>query len=240
VLAAALAACVALLPGTASAQEVDEMRVCGTAAFDRDEGRCTKDQRSGVRSEAFYCSVRVSGHTGDRFTGRFVYAGKAFPTQSGKVSADGYLWTFVTIGGGTLSGGSWRCEVTAGTERRTTPFTSRGPRAVVANLAACLTRDTVVAGPVRTCERDRSATALPATNEATCSATFARSTGRVARAEILFEGKKTGLVLTRKIPLPVSVLGVQVSQASGLPQGRYACVFSVDGKPLATKRFRIR
>lgn len=229
---------VALAGFGGSATGLDDVRVCGTSGFDRGDGACREDQRSGIRSGTIYCSARTSDHAGDAFTGRLSYRGVAFPLQKGRISRDGNIYTFLTIGGAPFPGGPWRCDVTAGSERSSVSFATTGPSGPVTGLAACLTKNTVLAGPVRACRSD-AATTLPATDALTCSAVYSLAKGKQARADVLFRGKPTGLTLTRTVPLAVSVFGVQVSKPGGLPAGSYACVFSLDGKKTATKTFRV-
>lgn len=222
----------------AGASDLDEVRVCGAADFDSDSAACKRDTRSGIRSGTIYCSAHTSGHDGDVFSGRLSYRGVPFPLQKGRLTHDeGNAYTFLTIGGGPFPGGAWRCDLKAGGETATATFTTKGPTGPVTSLAACLTRNTVLAGQVRACKRD--APALPATSAVTCSAIYSLAKGKKARVEVLYAGKPTGLTLTRKVPLAVSVFGVQVSKAGGMPAGRYACVFSLDGAKIATKSFRI-
>ena len=220
-----------------SATGLDEVRVCGVSGFDKGDAACKADQRAGISSSTIYCSARTSGHSGDTFTGRLTYRGVPFPAQKGRISRDGNIYTYLTIGGGPFPGGAWRCDVAAGAEEASVAFRTNGPSGPVTSLAACLTKNTVLAGPVRACRSDRAA--LPATHAITCSAVYSLAKGRQARADVLFEGKPTGLVLKRTVPLAVSVFGVQVSKAGGLPAGSYACVFSLDGKKAGTKTFRI-
>lgn len=221
-----------------SAGGLDEVRVCGAADFDRGKAACKRDVRSGIRSGTVYCSGHTAGHEGDTFTGRLSYRGASFPVRRGRITHDdGNAYTFLTIGGGSFPGGSWRCDLTAGGEKASATFTTSGPTGPVTSLAACLTANTVLAGPVRACKRD--APSLPATDAVTCSAVYGLAKGRLARADVLFDGKPTGLTLTRKVPLAISVFGVQVSKPGGMPAGRYACVFSLDGAKVATKTFRI-
>jgi len=221
-----------------SAAGLDEVRVCGTSGFDRGDAACRADQRSGIRSSTIYCSARTSDHAGDTFTGRLTYRGIPFPVQKGRISRDGNVNTYLTIGGGPFPGGPWRCDVSAGSEKASVSFTTNGPSGPVTSVSACLTKNTVLAGPVRACRSDASAT-LPATDAITCSAVYSLAKGKQARADVLFDGKPTGLTLTRTVPLAVSVFGVQVSKPGGLPAGRYTCVFSLDGKKAATKSFRV-
>lgn len=222
--------------GTSSG--LSEVRVCGTTGFDRGNAACRTDQRSGIRSGTIYCSARTSGHSGDTFAGRLSYRGVPFPVQKGRISHDGNIYTYVTIGGSPFPGGPWRCDVSAGSEKASLSFTTSGPTGPVTGLAACLTKDTVLAGPVRACRSDATA-ALPATDEVTCSAVYSLARGKQARVDVLLDGKTTGLTVTRKVPLVVSVFGLQVSKSGGLPAGRYACVFSLDGKRAGTKSFRV-
>lgn len=221
-----------------SASGLDEVRVCGASGFDSGKAACKTHQRSGIRSGTVYCSAHVSGHSGDTFTGRLTYRGNAFPVQKGNLTHDdGNAYTYLTIGGGSFPGGSWRCDVSAGSEKASASFTTSGPTGPVTSLAACLTKNTVLAGPVRACKSDRAS--LPATGAVTCSAVYSLAKGRRARADVLYNGKSTGLTLTRKVPLAISVFGVQVTKQGGMPAGKYACVFSLDGKKVATKTFRI-
>jgi hypothetical protein len=218
---------------------LSELRVCGSGSFDKSMGRCERSTLSNVRSSTLYCSVKTTGHAGDRFTGAFSYKGRVFPTQSGNVSGDGWIYTYLTIGGGSFPGGPWTCSVAAGSEKAKLNFTTAGPTALVSSAAACLTSRTVLAGVVRACMADDSTKRLPSTAAVTCSAIYSLASGHTAKAEVLYEGDSTGLKVVRKVPLPVSVFGVQVTKSGGLPAGDYACVFSLDGKKRVTKSFSI-
>jgi hypothetical protein len=218
---------------------LSELRVCGSSAFDKRMGRCDRSILSGVRSSTLYCSVKTTEHSGDRFTGSFAFKGRPFPTQSGTVRSDGWVYTFLTIGGGSFPAGPWTCSVAAGSEKAQLGFTTGGSTAVVSSAAACLTSRTVLAGTVRACMVDNGTRRLPATSAVTCSAVYSLASGSSAKVDVLYEGDSTGLTVVRKVPLPVSVFGVQVTKAGGLPPGDYACVFSLDGKRRVTKTFSL-
>ncbi len=236
----AICAAASLLVGFGGrSQGLSELRVCGSSSFDKSMGRCAQSTLTGVRTSTLYCSVKTTGHAGDRFTGAFAFRGHVFPTQSGTVSSDGWIYTFLTIGGGSFPAGPWSCSVSAGSDRAKLTFSTAGSTAVVSSPAACLTSRTVLAGAVRACMADNSKKPLPATAAVTCSAIYALASGQTAKAEVMYKGDSTGLKVVRKVPLPVSVFGVQITKAGGLPAGDYACVFSLAGKTLATKSFSI-
>jgi hypothetical protein len=238
VLTAGLAAALLFSGFRGSAAGLSEISVCGVESFDEKAGHCTANAVR-VTSRTLYCSARVSGHAGDRFTGAFTFKGRHFPTQRGAIAGDGWYYTYLTIGGGAFPGGKWSCKLTAGDETATQSFTSTGPIGIVTSTAACPTSRTVAAGPVRACKQDESARPLRRTSNVTCSAVYSSAVNRKAKVDVLFEGDSTGLAVTRKIPLPVSVFGVQISKPGGLPAGTYECVFSLDGKSIATKAFSI-
>jgi hypothetical protein len=239
VLAAVVAGAAILVGFGGTSTGLTDLRVCVSGSFDKRMGRCAGNSTKGLRTSTLYCSVKTTEHTGDPFTGTFRFKGKAFPTQRGKVSGDGWIYTYLTIGGGSFPAGPWTCTVTAGNDRAQLAFTSAGATAAVSGLAACLTSRTVLAGSVRACKQDDGKKPLPATSAVTCSAVYALASGKRAKAEVIYDSEPTGLEVIRKVPLPVSVFGVQVSKPGGLPAGTYACVFSLDGKRVATKSFRV-
>jgi hypothetical protein len=239
VLAAAVVGATTLVGFGGASTGLTDLRVCGSGSFDKAMGRCAANSTKGLRTSTLYCSVKTTQHTGDQFTGTFRYKGRAFPTQRGKVSGDGWIYTYLTIGGGSFPAGPWTCTVTAGKDRAQLGFTSAGAAGAVSGLAACLTSRTVLAGSVRACKQDDGKRALPATSGVTCSAVYALASGKTAKAEVLYDGEPTGLEVVKQVPLPVSVFGVQVSKPGGLPAGDYSCVFSLDGKRVATKRFSV-
>lgn len=240
--AACLAGCSASTSDS-SADELTDFRVCGAEAFDAAEAECSEDESaSPLRSGRFYCSARLGdGHEGERFHGRFRYAGKPFPESGRSIPehADN-AWITIYTGGRELPAGRWSCEIDVGEATASKAFTSGGPSARVLDLASCATEATSQAGPAKVCTPGGAATAIPATGSVTCSATFVGAQGKVGRLDLLYHGKPTQVSFTRKLPLPVTAFGVQITQPSGnLRPGPYTCVFTLDGEPVARRAFTI-
>jgi hypothetical protein len=244
-LVACLAAAAAALgipgPAVAAAPGLSDLRVCGAAAFDADDAACGRDQSGRpLRAGRFFCSAQVEPGRPTRFTGRFTYEGKPFPARSKVLPrGSGHAYVDVTTGGRLLPGGRWGCELRLGGERRATSFRSAGPTATLLDARACPSGRTQVVGPVRVCRRDERGRALRAAGGVTCSATLVRVQGQLAQLDVLYDGRPSGLSVARRVPLPVTAFGAQITKAGGLPAGNYACVFSVAGKRLAAVGFRV-
>jgi hypothetical protein len=246
-LVAMLALLVAVLglAGTAlgaarSGESLTDAHVCGSATFSEAAARCTTDERAGVLSSTLHCSARVRGLAGTGYTGTFSFRGRAFPTQKGVVRGDGWIYTSLSIKGGTFPAGAWICRISASGNRTVVAFRTTGATGTLTATAACPTTVTVLTSGVRACNDDRSTRTFAPTSRVTCSGVYSLGEGRHASASLLYKGRPTGLVLRRILPHPVSVFGMQVERKDGLPAGRYTCVFSLDGKQVATKPFSIR
>jgi hypothetical protein len=224
----------------AQSDRLDAVRVCGATALDKRAGECRQDQsRSALRSSAFHCSARASTESGERFAGRFLYRGQPFPsygTGIGKTARGVYI--YLTAGPYPMPGGSWACELRVGQEVVRKPFRSAGPLGSILHLRACRTSATVAAGPVRVCARDQSATPFSATQPVHCSAVFVGGKGKLAGIEFLYEGKKA-LDADFELPLPVTAAGPRLDPSPKLASGRWACRWTLAGKVLGTKSFRI-
>lgn len=222
-----------------SAGSVSDAAACGTSMFSTGGARCRAHEGTGVQSRTLHCSARVDGLAGQPYTGTFTYRGRSFPAQTGTIPGDGYVYTTLTIAGGEFPAGRWRCEIEAGGSKASVSFATDGPRTRLSSAAACPTAQTVESSSVRACRLDGSRLPFAPTSKITCSGVYSLAAGRRASAHLLYEGKPTGLSLTRSLTLPVSVFGMQVSKKGGLPSGDYACVFSLGGKKLSTKTFSI-
>lgn len=218
---------------------LSEARVCGSAAFSTGGARCIVDERAGFRSNALHCSARAEGLEGKRYTGKFSFQGKTFPVRTGTVPGDGWIYTSLRLPGGTFPAGKWGCTLDADGTAARVGFQTTGASGTLTNASVCPTSRTLVAAGIRACRTDLSASRLAATPAITCSAVYSLAAGRTASAKLLYGGRPTGLSLQRKLPLPVSVLGMQVEKAGGLPAGSYTCVFSLDGEKLGQKSFRL-
>jgi hypothetical protein len=239
-LAVALGGFGASEPAGSQAPDMSQMRVCGADSFSLDGARCLRDERAtGVRGGTLHCSARVQGLAGSSFKGTFSYRGRSFPGQIGTIPGDGHVYTSLSIPVGEFPGGTWRCEIRSGTSKAAATFTSTGPRGPLTSPAVCLTKNTVPTTTARACRADRSAKPLRPTSRITCSAVYSLARGKTASAELRYGGKPTGLELAYRLPLPVSVFSINISQKGSLPAGQYACVFSLEGKALVTKRFAI-
>ncbi|MBM3677332.1 MAG: hypothetical protein FJW96_05535 [Actinobacteria bacterium] len=218
---------------------ITQVQVCGAGAFALGDARCATDERAAVRGDTLNCAARVTGLAGSTYTGSFSYRGRSFPTQTGVVPGDGWVYTRLAIRGGDFPAGKWTCRIAAGGSRIVVPFETQGATGPVTSVSACPTSATVVHSGVRACRADRSTRPFPPTSRITCSSVYALARGKAASARLLYDGKATGLALERTLPLPVSTFGMQVTRKGGLPAGSYACEFSLDGKQVATHRFSI-
>lgn len=235
-------ASVALAGASASVQEdrLENVRVCGASALDKSAGECTRDESGKpIVSSAFNCSANAQGKPGERFVGRFFYRGQpfqAFGTTVGDRRRGVYI--FLTAGPSPMPGGGWACELRVGSERVRKAFRSAGPTAPILYVAACRTSETVLAGAVRVCRRDESRTPFRSTDSVICSALFVGGKGKLAGIEFLYKGKEF-FAGDFELPLPVTAAGPQLDPDPKLKSGPWACRWSLAGRVLATKQFRI-
>jgi hypothetical protein len=219
---------------------LETVRVCGAGTLDRADGECRRDQSgSALRSSAFHCSAKASSDSGDRFAGRFLYRGQAFPAFGTNVGASPKgVYIYLTAGPYPMPGGPWSCELRVGSEIVRKSFRSGGPTGPVLHMRACRTSRTVAAGPVRVCARDESATPFAATQPVVCSAVLVGGKGKQARIDFLYNGKPA-LNADFVLPLPVTAAGPRLDPSPRLASGRWGCRWSVAGRVLGTKSFRI-
>ena len=241
VVSAVVLAAIVLANAPASVQKrLESVRVCGASALDKRAGVCTKDESGKpLRSSQFNCSARAQASSGEQFAGRFLYRGQPFPAFGTNVGSKRRgVYVFLTAGPNPLPGGSWACELQVGPERVKKTFKSAGPTAPILYVAACRTSRTVLAGQVHVCRRDESSAALPSTESVTCSAVFAGGKGKTAAIAFLREGKQF-FAGDFQLPLPVTAAGPQLDPAPRLQPGKWACRWSLAGRVLAVKQFRI-
>jgi hypothetical protein len=105
-------------------------------------------------------------------------------------------------------------------------------------MRACRTSRTVAAGPVKVCSRDESATAFNATQPVVCSAVLVGGKGKKAVIEFVYEGKEA-LSADFTVPLPVTAAGPRLDPSPRLATGSWGCRWSVAGRVVGTKSFRI-
>ena len=227
-------------PSPGQGGRLQAVRVCGVGALDRSAGECTKDQSgSALTSSAFHCSAQARGEPGERFSGRLLYRGQpfqAFGTSVGDRRKGVYI--YITAGPYPLPGGAWSCELRVGSEQVRKSFRSAGPIAPILYVRACLTSRTTAAGPTRVCARDESSTAFRSTDSITCSAVFVGGKGKLAGIEFLREGK-TAYDGDFELPLPITAAGPRLDPDPKLASGKWACRWSLAGRVLAEKQFRI-
>jgi hypothetical protein len=234
-------ASVTLAVAPASVQKrLEEVRVCGASALDRRAGVCTRDEsRRPIVSSAFNCSARAQAEPGERFAGRFLYRGQPFPAFGTSVGDRRRgVYVYLTAGPNPMPGGPWACELRVGPERARKSFRSGGPTAPILHVAACRTSRTVSAGPTRVCRRDESRTSFRSTDSVTCSAVFAGGKGKFVGIEFLREGKEV-FAGDFELPLPVTAAGPRLDPDPRLQRGAWACRWSLAGRVLAVKPFRI-
>jgi hypothetical protein len=137
-----------------------------------------------------------------------------------------------------MPGGPWSCELRVGQELVRKAFRSAGPTAPILHVHACRTSQTVLAGPTRVCRRDESSTSFRPTDAVTCSAVFAGGKGKLAGIAFLREGKET-FSGDFELPLPVTAAGPRLNPDPALQRGSWACRWTLAGRILAVKQFRI-
>jgi hypothetical protein len=226
---------------TGGGDRLQNVRICGAQTLDRGAGECRRDQSgSAIRSSAFYCSASALARAGgERFSGRFLYRGQPFPAfGTGVGSTRKGVYVYLTAGPYPMPGGPWSCELRLGPERVRKSFRSGGPSGPILHLRACRTSRTVSIGPVRVCARDESATSFKATEPVVCSAVFVGGKGKLARIEFMYEGKRA-LDADFELPLPITASGPRLDPSPRLASGRWGCRWSVAGRVLGTKSFRI-
>jgi len=237
----AVALTTALTASASSQKRLEAVRICGASALDKRAGECTKDEsKKPIVSSQFNCSARAQGEQpGERFEGRFAYRGRVFPAYGTSVSKNRRgVYIFLTAGPNPMPGGRWSCELQIGPEKVRKAFASGGPVAPILYVAACRSSRTVPAGPVRVCRRDDSRTPFPGTEAVSCSAVFAGGKGKLVGIEFLREGKEA-FSGDFELPLPVTAAGPRITPSPRLQPGRWACRWSLAGRVLATKQFRI-
>ena len=234
-------ASVALAGSPASVQKrLESVRVCGAGALDKRAGVCTKDESGKpIVSSELNCSARAQGEAGERFVGRFLYRGQPFLAYGTSLNERRRgVYIFLTAGPNPMPGGGWSCELQVGPERIRKAFRSGGPTAPILYVAACRSSRTVLAGAVRVCRRDESGAPFSATESVSCSAVFVGGKGKLAGIEFLREGKEA-FSGDFQLPLPVTAAGPRLDPDPKLQAGRWACRWSLAGRVLAVKQFRI-
>lgn len=231
-----------VVPAVAAKQDdrLKDVRVCGAGALDRRAGQCTKDESGKpLSSSTFNCSAHARAEPGERFAGRFLYKGQPFPAFGTTVSDKRRgVYIYLTAGPNPLPGGAWSCELRVGSERVSKSFRSAGPVAPILYVAACRTSQTVAAGPTRVCRRDESADPFQSSESVTCSAVFVGGKGKTASIAFLHENKEAGSG-DFKLPLPVTAAGPRLDPDPKLASGNWTCRWSLAGRVLALKQFRI-
>ncbi len=246
----ALAALALLLAGTivglgaaGSASQGDGLqtvRICGVGALDRSASQCKRDQSgSALVSSAFHCSARARTEAGERFSGRLLYRGQPFPAFGTSVgSRRKGVYVYVTAGPYPLPGGAWSCELRIGSEQFRKPFRSGGPTGPLLHVRVCRAAATAAAGPTRVCARDESGTAFRASDSITCSAVFVGGKGKLAGIAFLHE-RKPVYDGDFELPFPITAAGPRLDPDPELATGDWACRWSLAGRVLAEKQFRI-
>ena len=220
--------------------QLQSVRICGVGALDRSTSRCRRDQSgSALISSAFHCSAHARAEAGERFSGRFLYRGQAFPafgTSVGDKRKGVYL--YLTAGPYPMPGGNWSCELRVGSEQVRKSFRSGGPTGPILHVRVCRAAATAAAGPTRVCARDEGATAFRPSDSIVCSAVFVGGKGKLAGIAFLHEGKPA-FDGDFELPLPITAAGPRLDPDPELASGNWACRWSLAGRVLSEKRFRI-
>jgi hypothetical protein len=216
------------------------VRVCGVRALDRNASECTRDESgTPLLSSAFHCSARARTESGERFAGRLLYRGQPFPAF-GKSVGDKRrgVYVYLTAGPYPMPGGQWACELRVGSEQARKSFRSAGPVGPIVHVRVCRPSQTAAAGPTRVCARDESASTFSGTESVVCSAVFVGGKGKLAGIAFVHEGKPA-VDADFELPLPITAAGPRLDPDPRLAAGKWACRWSVAGRVLATKQFRI-
>jgi hypothetical protein len=224
----------------AQGDRLQAVRVCGVQALDRRAGECTRDESGApLLSSAFHCSAQARAEPGERFAGRLLYRGEPFPAFGTSVGDRRKgVYVYLTAGPYPLPGGAWSCELRVGSEQVRKSFRSAGPIAPILYVFACRTSRTTRAGATRVCVRDESRTAFRSTDSITCSAVFVGGRGKLAGIAFLREGKQA-FDADFELPLPITAAGPRLDPDPKLAPGTWACRWSLAGRVLATKQFRV-
>lgn len=227
-------------PASVEQKRLENVSVCGASALDRQAGVCRRDESGKpIVSSAFNCSARARAEAGERFAGRFLYRGQPFPAFGTSVGDKRRgVYVYLTAGPNPMPGGAWACELRVGPEKVRKAFRSAGPTAPILHVAACRASQTVLAGPTRVCRRDESRTSFRPTDSVTCSAVFAGGKGKLAGIAFLREGKEA-FSGDFELPLPVTAAGPRLDPDPSLQRGNWACRWSIAGRIVAVKQFRI-
>jgi hypothetical protein len=240
VLAAATSVGFSSSRSAAHGDRLQAVKVCGVELLDRRAGVCKRDERgSALLSSAFHCSARARADSGERFAGRMLYRGVPFPAYGTAVGDKRKgVNVFVTAGPYPLPGGPWACQLRVGSEQVNMSFRSAGPVGPILYVLVCRASRTAAAGPTRVCVRDESATAFSPTDAIVCSAVFAGGKGALAGIAFLHKGTS---VFDRdfELPLPITAAGPQLDPDPKLASGSWACRWTVAGRVVAVKPFRV-
>jgi hypothetical protein len=232
--ALALSSCVGGGP-----EGLSDLRVCGGEAYDDEDEECSEDQRMRpLKSSTVYCSGKVGAAEGERIRGRLLYEGEPLPSQVVRLPEDATTFSLdFFVGRGAIPGGRWACELSLGSETLKASFASVGPTGPVVNLAACRTADVEAERPV--CPEDEGGVQPGPNDSVTCSATVVGAKGAVVDVDFLYEGRETGISVQQEIPSPVIPVFARFEGEQGLPEGDYACSFSLAGEEVGEKHFTI-
>jgi hypothetical protein len=232
--AVALASCAGGSP-----EGLSDLRVCGGEAYDEGAEECSEDQRTRpLKSSTVYCSAKVRADEGERVKGRLLHEGEPLPSQAARLPADADTF-FVNfyVGRGSIPRGTWACELSLGSEKLTASFESAGPTGSIVNVAVCRTADVEPQRPI--CPEGESGAPPGPNDSVTCSATVVGAKGAVVDAEVFYEGRKTGISEQQEIPSPVMPVYVRLEGEQNLPEGDYACRFSLAGERIGEEDFSI-
>ena len=216
-----------------------DLRVCGAEAYDERDEQCSEDQRTRpLKSSTVYCSAKVGAAEGERVKGRFLHEGEPLPSQAARLPADAEtFYVNFYVGRGSIPRGRWACELSLGSEKMTASFESAGPTGSIVNLAVCRTADVEPQRPI--CPEGEPGAPPGPSDSVTCSATIVGAKGAVVDSEILYEGRKTGISEQQEIPSPVMPVYFRLEGEENLPEGDYACRFSLAGERTREEDFSI-
>ena len=93
-------------------------------------------------------------------------------------------------------------------------------------------------GRLAFCARDESRAALASTDAITCSAVFVSGKGKLAGVAFDHEGESV-YDGDFELPLPITAAGPRLDPDPKLAAGKWSCSWSLAGRVLVVKRFRV-
>ncbi len=215
-----------------------DLRVCGNNVVRFSGSQCARDERSTpLRAGELDCSVSLAVRRPTFFRAAITYNG-ALQYDYTEVVKPGTRRRVIGVymHNTQMPAGSYACRFDLGSRHLGATFRSAGPSGNLLGPAACLGAHSVNESE---CPHDESASPLPPTNSVSCSAVFARKSGRTAQIALLDPDGSVLQSHSVALHYPITEAGATFTASSGtFAAGSYSCRFSVAGQQ-ANRPFRI-